>query len=275
MNNFTLRTISGAVYVSLVIACLLTGTWMSFILFFIFNILALWEYSGLTLKNYSLQHKIIFIISGVLIFSITALWQFMFITPKVLGILLVLAVLPFINELFFKNQNPFDVIGKQLTGLIYISLSLSLMFGLGYKRLVLKDGNLVYNGMLVLSVFILIWVNDTFAYLVGKWKGKRPLLSRISPKKTIEGSIGGLIFTVAVSIGLYFWFTQFMIYQYAILGVLISISAIAGDLVESMLKRSLEVKDSGKLIPGHGGILDRIDAVLITAWVVFIYFQLI
>lgn len=275
MNNFTLRTISGAVYAGLIVACLLMGTWAPFVLFFIFNLLALYEFSELVLKSYSLRHKVIFILCGCLIFSITALWQFIFISPKILGILLFVAILPFINELFYKNEKPFDVIGRQITGWIYISLSLSLLFGLGYKRLVLKDGILAYNGILVLTVFILIWANDTFAYLIGKWKGKRPLLSRISPKKTIEGSIGGFLLTIAVSVGLYYGFKQFEIYHYIILGALISVSSIAGDLVESMLKRSMDVKDSGNLIPGHGGILDRIDASLITAWVVYIFFQII
>lgn len=275
MNNFIVRTISGAVYAGLIIACLLTGTWAAFFLFFAFNVLALFEYSSLVLKTYSLQHKIIFIISGVLVFTISALWQFMYIPSKIFGLLFVITVLPFINELFHKNSNPFDVIGKQITGLIYISISLSMLFGLGYKRLVMDEGNLVYNGILVLSVFILIWANDTFAYLTGRWKGKTPLLSRISPKKTIEGSIGGFIMTIAVAVGLYYWFQQFYIHHYIILGAIISLSAIVGDLVESMLKRSLDVKDSGKLIPGHGGILDRIDASLITAWTVYIFFQII
>lgn len=275
MNNFTLRTISGTVYIGIIISCLLMGTWASFSLFFLFNFLALFEYSRLVLSKYSFSHKAIFIISGIIIFSITALWQFVFIPPKILGALLILALVPFVKELFHKNQNPFDVIGKQITGWIYLSFSLSLMFGLGYKRLVLENGELVYNGILVLTVFILIWANDTFAYLIGRWIGKRPLLSRISPKKTIEGSIGGFLLTIAVSIGLYFGFSQLLIHHYIILGALISISSIIGDLIESMLKRSLDVKDSGNLIPGHGGILDRIDAMLITAWIVFIFFQLI
>ncbi|NUM31072.1 MAG: CDP-archaeol synthase [Bacteroidetes bacterium] len=275
MNNLIVRTISGIVYTGVIIACVLSGTWMAFSLFFTLNLIALIEFSDLMFKEKPLQNKILLISSGIVIFSVLSLWQFVFVPSKIFSVLLIIPILPFIIELFNKNTKPFDTIGKHLTGLIYISVSLSLFFGLGYKRLILKDGTLVYNGILVLTVFLLVWANDTFAYIIGRWKGKRPLLSRISPKKTIEGSIGGIILTIAVSIGLYFGFKQFYIYHYIILGFIISISSIVGDLVESMLKRSLNVKDSGNIIPGHGGILDRIDASLVTAWIVYIFFQLI
>ena len=167
------------------------------------------------------------------------------------------------------------MIGRQLTGWIYIPLSIGLLFGIGYQKFLYVNGEIAYNGLLVLAIFILIWANDTFAYLTGKWLGKNPLFSRISPAKTIEGSLGGLILTIVVAVGIYYWQQQFSLIQYCILAVIVCIGATLGDLTESMLKRSLDIKDSGNLIPGHGGILDRMDATLLTAWFVYFYFQVI
>ena len=170
------------------------------------------------------------------------------------------------------------MIGRQLTGFIYIPISIGLIYGIGFQKPLYIDGEIgqqVYNGLLVLSIFILIWVNDTFAYLTGRWLGKHPLFSRVSPGKTIEGSIGGLLFTIAAAIGIFYWQHQFTMIQYCILAVIVCVGATLGDLIESMLKRSLDIKDSGNIIPGHGGILDRMDATLVTAWLVYFYCQLI
>lgn len=275
MNNLKKRAIAGSIYVALISLGLLMGSWTAFILFFILTILSLWEYKGLLLKELSILQKTLFITCGLYLFTITCLWQFMFVPRLYFGIGLTITVLLFVVELFHKHKAPFDMIGRQITAWIYISFSLALLYGIGYQKFLYSDGNMIYNGKLVLAIFILIWANDTFAYLIGKWLGKRPLFSRISPAKTIEGSIGGLIFTVAGAVGIYFWQQQFSLPEYLILGVIISIGATLGDLLESMLKRSLNIKDSGNIIPGHGGILDRLDASLIAAWLAFVYFQFI
>lgn len=191
------------------------------------------------------------------------------------GLGLLFTVSLFVIELFHKHKSPFDMIGRQLTGWMYIPFSIGLLYGIGYQKFLYANGEIVYNGLLVLAIFILIWANDTFAYLTGRWLGKRPLFSRISPAKTIEGSIGGLILTIVVAVGIFYWQHQFTLVQYCFLAVIVSVGATLGDLIESMLKRSLNIKDSGNLIPGHGGILDRMDATLITAWLVYFYCQLI
>jgi len=132
----------------------------------------------------------------------------------------------------------------------------------------------------ILSVFILIWVNDTFAYLIGKSFGKHKLLERISPKKTIEGFLGGAAFTLVTSYLLTYLYTEnntttinstFWIVQ----ALIIIIFATLGDLVESKFKRSANVKDSGNIMPGHGGILDRLDSVIFVAPFVFLFYQII
>ncbi|MFM9945543.1 MAG: phosphatidate cytidylyltransferase [Bacteroidia bacterium] len=275
MNNITLRAISGTVYVAIISICLLLGNWAAFSLLFILTFLCLWEYKALLLNELSVFQKTLFLICGLYLFSVLGLWQFMFIKRFYFGIGLLLTVFLFVVQLFHRSKTPFDAIGRQLTGWIYIPFSIGLLYAIGWQKFLYLNGEIAYNGKLVLAIFILIWANDTFAYLTGRWLGKRPLLSRISPAKTIEGSIGGLILTIGSAIGIYYWQQQFSIMEYCILAVIISVGATLGDLIESMLKRSLDIKDSGSLIPGHGGILDRMDATLITAWLVYFYCQII
>ncbi len=272
MNNLTLRAISGAIFVALVVVCLLGGTWPAWSMLLLFTFLSLREYQNLLLPNLTLVQKLVFILSGCYLFTVLSFKQFMYyneIAPAFYYLVLLLPVLVFVSELFRKNAAPFDQIGRQFAGWIYIPVSLGLLFGIGYQPFLYVNGAIAYNGFLVLTVFILIWSNDTFAYLTGRLLGKNPLFSRISPNKTIEGTAGGLILTVGAAIAIYYLHPQLTLIQYILLAITISISATLGDLVESMLKRSLEIKDSGNLIPGHGGILDRLDATLLTAWSVY------
>jgi phosphatidate cytidylyltransferase len=132
-----------------------------------------------------------------------------------------------------------------------------------------------FNYELLIGFFILNWSGDTGAYLVGSAIGKNKLLERISPKKTIEGSLGGLILTVLIAYFISMVFKQVSLLDWIIVAILIVIFGTAGDLFESMIKRKAEVKDSGTLIPGHGGILDRFDSILFSAPVVFIYLNII
>ena len=120
----------------------------------------------------------------------------------------------------------------------------------------------------VLSIFILTWTSDTFAYLVGRKFGKHRLFERISPKKSWEGFFGGMIFSVIAGLTIAY-FTGGDLFKYGIYGVVISTFGTLGDLVESMLKRSLKIKDSGTILPGHGGLLDRFDAVIFVIPIIY------
>jgi len=153
-----------------------------------------------------------------------------------------------------------------MMGVYYIIVSVVSMFYMGFM-----NGNFGSNELILF--FILIWTNDTFAYLVGRAIGKTKLFERISPKKTIEGSVGGLVFTLIAGYVL----SQYVIVSsiggvdWVIISFLIVIFGSLGDLVESMLKRSVGVKDSGKILPGHGGILDRFDAAFFAAPFILFY----
>jgi phosphatidate cytidylyltransferase len=131
------------------------------------------------------------------------------------------------------------------------------------------------NARIILGFFILIWSNDTFAYLVGRSVGKTKLFQRISPGKTWEGTVGGVICTQGIAYALSIYFTELEPIHWHVVAVIVSVFGTLGDLVESMFKRSLGVKDSGNILPGHGGILDRFDAVLVAAPFVVAYLSLV
>ncbi len=168
-------------------------------------------------------------------------------------------------ELFLSGKSPFAIIGSYLTGVFYISLPIVLLFSLA------RTSNAEYHPHRVFGLLWLVWTNDTFAYLIGSRIGKRKLFPRISPNKTWEGTIGGALCTVGMAWLLSAYFDDYSTTQWLALGVVVGVFGTLGDLVESMLKRSAGVKDSGKLLPGHGGLLDRFDAFLFVlpfAWLV-------
>ncbi len=160
-------------------------------------------------------------------------------------------------ELFLGGKSPFSYIGNYWVGLIYIVMPVVMLFSIAET----PDG-LEYSPLRVFSLLLLIWTNDTMAYFIGSQFGRRKLFERISPKKTWEGTIGGGLCTVLVAWGLSFLIKDFTQTQWLVLGVVAAVFGTLGDLVESMLKRSVGVKDSGNLLPGHGGLLDRFDAFI-------------
>ena len=167
-----------------------------------------------------------------------------------------LAFILFSYELFSKSEKPFENIGWNLTAVFWILVPLILTNKIYFER----------GGTFLLAVFFLIWIYDSASYAAGSLFGKRKLFERISPKKTIEGMIGGILFTVVFA---YFFnkcsrLSEFSNIEWVVFAVVVIISATFGDLVESLLKRSLNIKDSGSIMPGHGGFLDRFDAILFT-----------
>ena len=173
--------------------------------------------------------------------------------------------LPFLVELFKKNPKPFRNIALTFLSIIYITLPITLLHFLAFK-----DGQ--FGALPVLYFFILVWVNDSGAYLVGVSMGKHKLYERISPKKTIEGFAGGIAFNLAAAYLIHNYSQIGNLWIWLVAALVISVAGTAGDLIESMLKRSLNVKDSGTFLPGHGGILDRFDAALFTAPMVSLLF---
>jgi phosphatidate cytidylyltransferase len=201
---------------------------------------------------------------ALLAFFISFLVGFKYISTKFLFVIPVFIAVLFNIELFLKSVNPFRNIGLNLLALYYIVLPLSLIHFVGNI-----DG--VFTGAVVLGILFIIWANDSGAYIVGSLIGKNKLIPHVSPNKTIEGFLGGGLFCFIVAYLNIHYFSQIPLLNslatlnsitwFGIAGV-VFVFATMGDLVESLLKRSLQIKDSGNILPGHGGFLDRFDAFL-------------
>lgn len=260
MNETLTRALSGAIYVALLLFCTLFSTVSFHILFTIFMCLSILEFSKLT--NY--KYPYLFIGLGLLL-SLT-----IFIIPSTpiqftyISIGCCLFNLLLIANLF-KNKS-FSQYHKNYSHLfLYITLPFILI-------LLLPNFINPAEHKIVISLFILIWCNDTFAYLVGKTWGKTKLLERVSPKKTIEGFLGGLLFTLLAGIIISYYFTFFSVTLWLITALLVASLGTIGDLVESKFKREAGIKDSGNIMPGHGGILDRLDSVIFVTPFIYLFY---
>ncbi len=213
--------------------------------------------------------KIPVIIMGFLIFTLTFLTAQKIITENWLVITIMpLLIIPLLSLIQQKTTTIHNV-ALTFFGLIYIILPLSIS-----NYLVFNDiAEPYYVPDLLLYTFLLIWTNDTFAFITGKLTGKHKLAQNISPGKTWEGIIGGILFSILVSILIATFSNTYPLIHWINLAVIISISANLGDLTESILKRTANVKDSGHILPGHGGILDRFDAAFLAIPVVFVYLK--
>ena len=270
MNNFTLRVISGTLFVVSVAGSIIIGKWTFGALFLIITIMGMLELLKLLEKNNNQPQKIEGLILGAGMFILTFLTSSGLISYKNFFLLIPLFVLIFITELYRKNKNPFINISLTFFSALYIALPLSLIITFVFNS---NDGQ--YDYRILLSYFILIWIYDSAAYVFGVSFGKHRLFERHSPKKSWEGFIGGSAVTLIAGWGLTLIFTDLNIVDWLIIPILIIIGGTYGDLAESMFKRSINQKDSGNLIPGHGGILDRFDAIFLSSPLVFTYLQLI
>ena len=264
MSNIIVRTLTGAVFISLI---LLPLFWMREVaagVFSLFMILGVIEFYKLFNKSESIEVSwklgligalLIFGISIAVLFGALA-WAFeILVFPIIFGIVVL--------ELWRKKKNPLLNSAVLLFGWIYVVLPFFLMVQLNnydnYMRYFTGGTFPLLAGM-----FILIWMNDTFAYLSGRFFGKTKLIERISPNKTWEGTIGGILFTIAAGVAIGFLFDPDRQLFWIVSAIIIAPCAALGDLLESLFKRNMGVKDSGNILPGHGGILDRFDATLFT-----------
>lgn len=262
MNETLTRTLSGIVYIVLLITATLHLE--SFlVLFGVFLLIGVIEFCELV----SLK-KIIPTGIAVICFILFSCFPLSKSTE-----LLLLAAALFVSVrcilfLFEQRLKPIDTLSKYVFLIGYIILPIILL-----TKIPQSDKS--YNPKIIISIFILIWANDTFAFLIGKNFGKRKLFERISPKKTIEGFIGGLICAMLFSILIATYFIEQSIYIWAAIALIVGFFGTIGDLVESRFKRFAGVKDSGKIMPGHGGILDRLDSIIFAAPFVFLFYQIL
>lgn len=267
-NIFT-RAVAGVVYIAILLFGVLYNKYSFVAVFGVILVLALNEFFKLIeQKTPHLISKLFNIISGIIIFISAYLFlnKITILALPISALLYLLALL--VSAIVIDRKDIFNTIIYSAFGQLYITLPFCLLLLISYEY---KMTNPIYHYAFVLAIFVFIWVNDTFAFATGITMGKHKLLERISPKKTIEGFVGGIIFTMLAGVAFSFIFTEYNIYFWVIFALIASLFATLGDLFESLIKRTYNVKDSGHLIPGHGGILDRIDSLLFVIPAIYIY----
>lgn len=266
LKKLLIRAVSGLIYIALIICCCLWGVTGVAVLAAVLGILATLEFKNMVHEFAAKNIPCLLLdIAGVVALALGA-----FIIPLIFWI--VIMICRIVEELYSDNPNPLHNLAYSFMTQIYIGVPLGLMVGLG-----------TFFGMhttLILAIFILIWANDTGAYLTGSLIGHTPLFKRISPKKTWEGFVGGLVLNIIIGLIICFYgshaFDLNLTWQVWVgLSFIVTIFGTWGDLAESMMKRTLNLKDSSRLIPGHGGILDRIDSSLMVMPAAFVYFVLL
>ena len=292
MSETLKRGISGAIYIILLLASILYSTESFFVLFGVFLIIAVYEFCNLIQIN-----NVFPIIFGIILYTtVTLISHYNTVTTGAINqtfntdveiainiqqidaVLLVIALVVCIKcilFLFYDSIQTISTSSKYLYLLGYIILPFVFITKISFG---IND----YNPKIIIGLFILIWTNDTFAYIVGKSIGRTKLFEKISPKKTIEGFLGGIVFAILAGylISKYYIkanpeFSDRSILIWTSIAVIVGIVGTIGDLIESKFKRIAGVKDSGNIMPGHGGILDRLDSVIFVAPIIFLFYKIL
>lgn len=264
LSNLTQRVIAGTIGAIVLVISVVVSKWSFVSIFTLVMLLSLVEFYKLFIKA-GLKPLVwagtFFSMSCWYIMLEEALWHTKFLNAYWLWLMPTLTV-PFLVKLYQKNDTqPFHSIAVTFIGVIYVTIPWVLFLRLGFQ----KES---YSYTLPLGVLLYIWANDTGAYFTGKFFGKHKLFERISPKKTWEGLTGGFLLTQLVAFVGSYYIRSIEVWRWWFISVVVVIWGTWGDLVESMLKRSLQIKDSGSIIPGHGGFLDRFDALMLaTPWI--------
>lgn len=277
MKNFITRTLTGVLFVVVLVGCILYAPSTFAMLFALITGLAVWEFGSLINNSgQAVINRAICGLGGVwLFFAFMGFNEGIFGAEGFVPYLLILIYL-LVAELYLKRPNPIANWAYTMMSQLYVALPFALLNVLYfYPVQVVREGELVtsFTPMLPLSVFIFLWASDSGAYLVGSLIGKHRLFERISPKKSWEGSVGGGVLALVAAWALWSFFPLMNLWQWMGMALVVVVFGTWGDLVESLMKRQLGIKDSGHILPGHGGILDRFDSAIlaIPAVVVYLY----
>lgn len=264
MNNLIKRSLTGAIFIAVVILSILWHEITFLSILCVIVVLSNIEYYQISRKIHGRP-----LIAWQIILSLFLIISTFLVIDKIFPISFIALIIPlifltFITELYRRKRRAIINLALTFLPVIHIAAPLSMLIALAFM-------NGVYDYKIIMAMLIFTWTNDTFAYLTGVSIGKNKIMPRVSPKKTWEGFFGGLIAVIALAI----YFTKinstFTINNWIIIGVIVSIFGTFGDFVESMLKRVAGIKDSGNILPGHGGILDRFDSFLFATPFVFTY----
>jgi phosphatidate cytidylyltransferase len=310
LSNLLKRSITGAIFVGIIVIGLFFSSLSFFFLFLIITFFCLEEFYGLCNNARIHTQKWTGIAIGLFFYIVNFLFAVDYINIRFFLIFVPIIILVFINELYAYNKRPFLSIAYTFLGLIYIAFPFSLLSHIVFRAgkifsdlspievmsylnestdktvdilnkliyhfyLYKPTHEIVYAPRILLGIFFILWTYDTGAYLVGVSLGKNRLFERISPKKSWEGAIGGAIITFGMTYFLSILYKDLTRVNWMAIAAIIIFVGTYGDLVESMFKRSINIKDSGKYLPGHGGILDRFDSLLLSVPIIFTYLEMI
>ncbi|WP_159950715.1 phosphatidate cytidylyltransferase [Polaribacter septentrionalilitoris] len=263
MRNLFRRSFSGIIYVLIFLSAILFSKESYIALVSLFSVLCIWEFSRL-INFKSIVGYVFFLLAMFLMLKRPENYA-------ITGILIItlLSAIYLMYQLFTKKEIKFSNDRSKL-GLLIRYLVFSMLF---LVFLPIYKG--AYHPNLMICILIMIWVNDSFAFLVGKNFGRTKLFVSVSPKKTIEGFLGGFVFALLAAFAISKFNKEFTVLNWLIIAVIISVIGTIGDLIESKFKRQANIKDSGNIMPGHGGILDRLDSLLFAAPFVYLYINYI
>lgn len=273
-SNLTQRLITGILGSAGIIAGVSFGEWTYFLIFFVICLFTLLEFYNLVGLDGLAPQKAYGTVCGVLIYSLSFFIEGRIpINGKAIPTEYYILIFPLLSciymiKLYKKSERkPFTNIAYTFLGIFYVTIPFALL-----NVIVYEEGR--YNYQVILGSLLILWASDTGAYFAGTRFGKRQLFARISPKKTWEGFVGGAVLALIFAFGASQFLHSLSLQQWIVVGVLIIIGGTFGDLVESLLKRSIEIKESGDSLPGHGGFLDRFDGLLISAPFIAAYLEI-
>jgi phosphatidate cytidylyltransferase len=277
MKNFVVRTITSVFFVAAIVTSFLNPRAMT-LLFSIVTGMTVWEFCGLVNERpYVSTNRFICTVSGVYLFLAMAGYNSGMTPSTVFVPYLVSIVYLMVAELYLKAKDPINNWAYTMLSQLYIALPLSLLNVLTYRS---NGYDIQYSYLAPLAVFVFLWINDAGAYCVGSLIGRHKLFPRVSPGKSWEGSVGGGLLVVAAAVAVWYLTTAYGVndlgltaLEWAGLGLVVVVFGTWGDLIESLFKRTLGIKDSGNVLPGHGGMMDRFDSTLmaVPAAVVYLY----
>lgn len=284
MKNFITRTITGILFVAIMVTGICLRGDAMILLFALITGLTLWEFTGLVNEHVAdtTVNRFITTAAGVYLFLAFAGYCTGIVPPSAFIPYLLTLIYLFISELYLKQKNPIQDWAYTMLSQLYIALPFSMINVLSFQADPLS-GQIAYHWLLPMSVFIFLWANDTGAYCAGSLFGRHKLFPRVSPGKTWEGSIGGAVIVLIIATVISYFAgsdaslstlnAQLSTLKWLGLGLVVVFFGTWGDLVESLFKRTLGIKDSGNILPGHGGMLDRFDSSLmaIPAAVIYLY----
>ena len=274
MKNLVQRTITGVLFVAILVGGILFSPLTFGLLFMLITALSVWEFARLVNQRADVAvNPFITTLGGVYLFLAIYCYCTEATDARIFIPYLLILIYLLVSELYLKQPSPMNNWAYSLMSQLYVALPFALLCVLAFQRNPVESDSspISFNAILPLSVFIFNWSNDTGAYCTGMLFGRHRLFERISPKKSWEGSVGGGIISVIVSLVMAHFFPFLSTLQWVGFALVVVVFGTWGDLVESLLKRQLGIKDSGNILPGHGGMLDRFDSTLLAVPAVVLY----